>query len=302
MVKVPPYLQKGDTIGIVCPAGYMPLEKVQSCLDALHEWGYNVIPGATVGPTSSNYFSGSDAERLEDFQRMLDDDSVKAILCGRGGYGVTRIIDQIDFKQFKQQPKWIIGFSDITVLHAHIYSNHKISTMHAPMAGAFNDPEKNNRFLLSLRDALEGKKIIYHEAAHRLNSKGEAVGELVGGNLALVSHCIGTSSEFKTKGKILFLEDTGEYLYNIDRMLLQLKRAKKFDKLGGLIVGGFTDSKDTERPFGKTVEEIIKEAVNEYDFPVCFGFPVSHEKENLALKVGVGYKLKVGKTRVSLEE
>ena len=120
MVKVPPYLQKGDTIGIVCPAGYMPLEKVQSCLDALHEWGYNVILGATVGSTSSNYFSGSDAERLEDFQRMLDDDSVKAILCGRGGYGVTRIIDQIDFKQFKQQPKWIIGFSDITVLHAHI--------------------------------------------------------------------------------------------------------------------------------------------------------------------------------------
>jgi muramoyltetrapeptide carboxypeptidase len=302
MVKTPPYLEKGDTIGIVCPAGYMSMERVQACISTLHEWGYNVITGSTVGSTSDNYFSGTDQERLDDFQRLLDDDAVKAVLCARGGYGMSRIIDKIDFTKFKQQPKWIIGFSDITILHAHIFFNYKIATLHAPMAGAFNDPEKGNRFLLSLQHTLEGKKIYYHEASHRFNRKGEAVGELIGGNLALLAHCIGTASDFKTKGRILFLEDTGEFLYSIDRMLYQLKRAGKFDKLAGLIVGGFTNNKDTDRPFGKTVEEIIKEAVQEYDFPVCFGFPVSHEKENLALKIGVGYKLKVAKTKVSLEE
>ena len=302
MVKTPPYLEKGDTIGVVCPAGYMAAERAQACIATLDEWGYNVIAGATLGSASENYFSGTDEERLEDFQRMLDDDSVKAILCGRGGYGTSRIIDKIDFTKFKDRPKWIIGFSDITILQMHIFSNYKISTMHAPMAGAFNDPERGNRFLLSLRHVMEGKRIIYHEAAHRFNRRGEAVGELIGGNLALLAHCIGTPSDFKTKGRILFLEDTGEYLYNIDRMLYQLKRAGKFDKLAGLIIGGFTNSRDTERPFGRTIEEIIKEVVREYDFPVCFDFPVSHEKENLALKIGVGYKLKVGKTRVSLGE
>jgi muramoyltetrapeptide carboxypeptidase len=302
MVKTPPYLEKGDTIGIVCPAGYMSMERVQSCINTLHEWGYNVITGSTVGSTSENYFSGTDDERLADFQRMLDDDAVKAVLCGRGGYGMSRIIDKIDFSKFKERPKWVIGFSDITILHQHIFFNYKIATLHAPMAGAFNDPDKNTRFLQSLQHAIEGKKIHYQEPAHRFNRKGEAVGELIGGNLALLAHCIGTPSDFKTKGRILFLEDTGEYLYSTDRMLYQLKRAGKFDKLAGLIVGGFTSNKDTDRPFGKTVEEIIQEAIREYDFPVCFGFPVSHEKENLALKIGVGYKLKVAKTKVTLEE
>lgn len=302
MITTPPYLQPGNTIGITCPAGFMTKEKAQVCIDTLQSWGYNVIAGKMLGSNSQNYFSGTDEERLNEFQQMLDDSTIKAILCGRGGYGVGRIIEQLDFKSFKKNPKWIIGFSDITILHSHIYSNYKISTLHAPMAGAFNEGGAEGEYVLSLKNALEGKKIKYECAVHEFNKKGEAIGELVGGNLALLAHCVGTSSDIKTKGKILFIEDVGEYLYNVDRMLYQLKRSGKLDKLAGLIIGGFTESKDTERPFGKTVEEIIKEIIAEYNYPVCFNFPVSHGKENLALKTGIGYKLKVGKNKVTLEE
>lgn len=302
MIKIPPYLQKGDTIGIVCPAGFIMAEKVQTCVDTLLQWGYLVKLGKTVGGDSTTYFSGTDEERLIDFQLMLDDDEVKVVLCGRGGYGMGRIIDKIDFKKFKKQPKWIIGYSDITVLHSHLYSNYYISSLHSPMAGAFNDEGYKNEFVLSLKNALEGKKIKYSCTPHEFNKKGEAVGELVGGNLALLSHLVGTDSDLKTKGKILFIEDVGEQLYNIDRMMHQLKRSGKLAKLAGLIVGGFTDTQNTERPFGKTAYEIINELINEYDYPVCFDFPVSHSDRNYALKVGVGYKLKVTKSKVTLEE
>jgi muramoyltetrapeptide carboxypeptidase len=302
MIKLPSYLKPGDTIGITCPAGYMAAEKAQTCIETLTQWGYKIKVGATLGSTSTTYFSGTDEERLNDFQQLLDDDTVKAILCGRGGYGVTRIIEQINFKAFKKNPKWIIGFSDITVLHSHIYSNYKIASLHAPMAAAFNNGAFNNVYVQSLRHALEGKKIKYELPAHDFNVKGAAIGELVGGNLSLLAHSIGTASDIKTRGRILFLEDVGEYLYSTDRMMQQLIRSGKLEKLAGLIVGGFTDTKDTERPFGKTVYEIIKDAVASYNYPVCYNFPVSHEKENYALKVGVGYKLKVGKTKVLLEE
>lgn len=302
MIKIPPYLLKDDTIGLVCPAGYMTLENVQACINELQGWGYIVKTGKTIGGDSTTYFSGTDEERLADFQQMLDDDEVKAVLCARGGYGMTHIIDRIDFKKFKKQPKWIIGYSDITVLHCHLYSNYYISSLHAPMAGAFNEEPLKNEYVLSLKNAIEGKKIKYQCPVHEFNQKGEAIGELVGGNLALLAHLVGTDSDIKTRGRILFIEDIGEYLYNIDRMLYQLKRSGKLSKLAGLIIGGFTDMKDTERPFGKTAHEIIRDIVKEYDYPVCFGFPVSHEKENYALKIGVGYKLKVTKSRVTLEE
>lgn len=300
MVKTPPYLKKGDTIGIVCPAGYMPPEKMDNCIRILQEWGFQVQLGATARSNSENYFSGTDQERLQDLQSMLDDERIQAILFGRGGYGTVRILDQLDFSRFKRDPKWLIGFSDITILHLHVYAKYKIATMHAPMANAFNDEEPKNKFLLSLRKALEGKHISYHSPAHLFNRKGEAVGELVGGNLALIANAIGTDSDIKTKGRILFIEDIGEYLYNIDRMLHQLKRAGKFEKLAGLIVGSFTDNKDTERPFGISAEMIIKEIVAGYSFPVCYGFPVGHARENVALKIGEGYKLKVGKTGARL--
>jgi len=302
MIKTPPYLQKGDTIGLVCPAGSMPVEKISECIRVLNEdWGFTTKVGITIGQ-QYHYFSGTDEERLEDFQHMLDDDNVKAILCARGGYGLSRIIDKIDFTNFKTNPKWIIGFSDVTILHSHIYRNYNISTLHAPMANAFNEEGYKNEFVQSLRHILEGKKIKYQCKQHEFNKKGDGIGELVGGNLALLAHLIGTDSDLKTKGRILFIEDVGEYLYNIDRMMYQLKRSGKLDKLAGLIIGGFTDMKDTERPFGQTVHEIIRDAVAEYDYPVCFDFPVSHGKENYALKIGVGYKLKVGKNKVILEE
>ena len=303
MIKTPPYLQKGDTIGLVCPAGYMSREKTAECIRVLQEeWGYAVKIGKTVGSDSATYFSGTDEERLADFQQMLDDDEVQAVLCARGGYGTSRIIDAVSFKKFKKQPKWLIGFSDITLLHSHIYSNYYISTLHAPMAAAFNDGGYINRFVQSLRNALEGKKAKYECEAHELNRKGEAVGEVVGGNLALLVHGIGTESDLKTRGRILVIEDIGEYLYSIDRMFYQLKRSGKLKNLAGLVIGGFTDMKDTDRPFGKSVEQIIHDVVAEYDYPLCFGFPLSHGKENYALKIGVGYKLKVGKSRVVLEE
>lgn len=278
------------------------MEKISECIRVINEdWGFTTKVGTTIGQ-QYHYFSGTDEERIEDFQHMLDDENVKAILCARGGYGISRIIDKLDFTRFKEIPKWIIGFSDVTVLHSHIYRNYYISTLHAPMANAFNEDGFKNEYVQSLRHALGGKKIKYQVKHHEFNRKGEAIGELVGGNLALLTHLVGTDSDVKTKGRILFIEDVGEYLYNIDRMMYQLKRSGKLDKLAGLIVGGFTDMKDTERPFGQTAYEIIRDAVAEYDYPVCFDFPVSHEKVNYALKIGVGYKLKVGKNKVILEE
>jgi muramoyltetrapeptide carboxypeptidase len=302
MTKIPPYLQKGDTIGICCPSGYMPQEKAQTCIDTLEEWGYHVKKGKTLESNSPNYFSGKDKERLEDIQDLLNDTEIKAVLCARGGYGIGRIIEQISFKEFKKKPKWIIGFSDVTILHSHIYSNFHIASMHAPMAAAFSPGDSGNEFIQSFRNLLEGGKAKYQCEAHPLNRKGEAVGELIGGNLTLLAHMTGTSSESRTRGKILLLEDVGEYLYNTDRMLYQLKRNGRLSKLAGLIIGGFTQNKDTDRPFGKSVYEIIHDIVKEFDYPVCFGFPVGHEKENYALKLGLGHKLKIGKSRISLEE
>lgn len=301
-ITIPPFLQKGDTIGIVAPAGFMPVEKMQTCIETLDSWGYNVQLGETTHSSSQNYFSGTDEERLNDLQQMLDDRNIKAILCARGGYGMSRIVDRINFKKFRKHPKWIIGFSDITVLHSHIIANYKIASFHAPMAAAFNDGEFDNPYILSLKNALEGKPTHYECEPHAFNKTGEVKGQLVGGNLSLLSHLVGTKSDIKTKNKILFLEDVGEYLYNVDRLLVQLKRSGKFDKLAGLIIGGFTDSKDTERPFGKAVYDIIYEQVGDYDFPICFGFPVSHGKENYALKVGAKYNLQIQSDKVILWE
>lgn len=302
MITTPPYLQKGDTIGIVCPAGYMAAEKAQTCIHTLQEWGYRVKVGNTVGGPSTTYFSGTDEERLNDLQQMLDDRSIKAILFGRGGYGTGRIIDRLSFKQFKKHPKWIIGYSDITVLHSHLYRKYEISSLHSPMAGAFNDEGFKNEFVLSLKDALEGKKATYNVDGYAKNREGAATGELVGGNLSLLAHLTGTESDSKTKGRILFVEDVGEQLYNIDRMMHQLKRSGKLSKLAGLIFGGFTELKDTERPFGKTIYEILEEIVQEYDYPVCYDFPVSHSDRNYALKIGVEYSLTVKTNGVELKE
>ncbi len=302
MTKTPPYLKKGDTIAITCPAGYMPREKAETCIETIQQWGFEVMVGKTLGSKSKNYFSGNDETRLNELQAMLDDERIKAILCGRGGYGISRIIDQLDFTHFKKNPKWIIGFSDITLLHAHINRNFKIATLHAPMAAAFNNGENKNVFIDSLHKALVGKKAKYACKADPFNKLGEAKGELIGGNLTLITHLIGTKSDINTKNKILFIEDIGELIYSTDRMLHQLKRSGKLTNLSGLIVGGFTDVKDTERPFGKKVKELIKDILQDYDYPVCFDFPVGHKKENYALKIGGDFQLKITNTKVLLSE
>ncbi len=298
----PPYLKKGDTIAITCPAGYMPKEKAQACIHALQQWGFNVMTGKTLGSSSTNYFSGTDEDRCDELQALLDEKSIHAILCGRGGYGMGRIIDKLDFKKFKRHPKWIIGFSDITVLHCHLNKRLNIASIHAPMAAAFNDNGHNDEYVQSLYKVITGKKTKYSCHTHLFNKQGSVQGELAGGNLALITHLIGTASELDTRNKILFLEDIGEQLYNIDRMLYQLKRSGKLKNLAGLIFGGFTDVKDTERPFGKNVDEILKDIVEDYNFPVCYHFPVSHNKENYALKIGGYYELNIGKNKVQLSE
>ncbi|MDQ6843015.1 MAG: LD-carboxypeptidase [Bacteroidota bacterium] len=301
MITIPPYLKPGDTIGILCPSGYMPYEKAATAIETLKEWGFRIIEGKTLG-NQFNYFSGTDRERLDDLQQMMDDDSIQAIFCARGGYGLGRIIDSLNFKKFRRRPKWIIGFSDITILQCHLFSNYKIATLHAPMAAAFNNDESKNKFILSLHDALIGRKAMYSTPGNQYNQKGKTAGVLVGGNLSLLAHICGTSSDINTEKKILFIEDVGEYIYNIDRMLYQLKRCGKLNDLAGLLVGKFTDMKDTSIPFGQTTLEVIKDILKEFDYPVCFEFPVSHGRENFAMKIGAKYELSVSTGLVELEE
>lgn len=301
MIKNPRHLQKNDTIAIVCPSGYMPFERMNMCIEVLQQWGFKVRLGKTAG-NQFHYFSGMDEERLADLQQMLDDKEVSAILCGRGGYGLSRIIDKLDFKQFKKHPKWIIGYSDITLLHAHLFSKIEVASLHSPMAGAFNDEGFKTEYVHSLQKALTGKKYNYSCAVQELNKPGKATGILVGGNLAMVTHTIGSSSEIDTKNKILFLEDVGEYLYKIDRMMLQLKRAGKLDQLAGIIFGSFSELKDTTIPFGSDVYSILYEKVKEYQYPVCFDFPVGHTEKNYALKHGAPHQLIVASKKVSLKE
>ncbi|MBX2930315.1 MAG: LD-carboxypeptidase [Chitinophagaceae bacterium] len=302
MIIIPPYLKKGNTLGLLCPAGYMPIKKATTCIQTLESWGFNVVIGKTLQGKQKNYFSGTDKERLDDFQTMLNDENIKAILCARGGYGVSRIIDDINFSKFKKNPKWIIGFSDITVFHAHINRQYKIATLHSSMAAAFNDEGFKNEYILSIKKALTGANNTYTCNAHQLNHLGTATGELIGGNLALIAHLIGSKSAYQTANKILFIEDVGEYLYNIDRMFVQLKRAGMLNNLKGLIIGKFAELKDTTSPFGATVYNIIHHHVKDYHYPICYDFPVGHVTENVALKVGVEHTLTVQKNKVTLKE
>lgn len=299
-MKSPAYLVPGDKIAIVCPAGYLPAAKATACINILKKWGYEVVKGKTLGGKSKNYFSGTEEERLVDLQAQLDNPKIKAILCGRGGYGTTHLLDKVDWKKFKKNPKWIIGFSDITILHTYLHEQLGIASIHGPMANAFNEDNGINRYTLSLKDTLEGKPTHYNCAPHQFNNNGKGKAAIVGGNLSLLAHAIGTNADLNTKGKILFIEDIGEQLYNVERMLLQLKRAGKLDKLKGLIIGGFTQNKDTERSFGKNIFQLIHDIIKEYTFPVCFGFPISHEKENVAIAYGSQYRLEVTDDHVTL--
>ncbi len=288
MIK-PKYLKSSDKIAIVAPAGKVDQLVVGFAKEKLESWGLSVVLGANV---SKDYFqyAGTDEERLSDFQRALDDENIKAIFCARGGYGLIRIVDQLDFTKFQTNPKWIIGFSDITVLHSFIQTNFGIETLHAPMADGLKDDVSAE----TLRQALFHENLNYELPRYPLSKKGKTNGEIIGGNLAILCSLIGSDSDIDTKDKILFIEDIGENLYRLDRMMWTLKRAGKLDQLAGLIVGDFNDMKDNDNPFGKTAYEIIADAVEEYNYPVCFGFPAGHEKENKALIFGRQVNLSVG--------
>jgi muramoyltetrapeptide carboxypeptidase len=302
MTIQPAPLRPGEIVGIMCPAGYMTKERTDDCVERLRDWGYGSVLGKTLYSASTNYFSGTDEERAADLQAMLDDDSIRTILFGRGGYGMSRIVDRLDFTRFLKNPKWIAGYSDITVLLAHLYTKYGIASLHSPMAGAFQDFPADNIYLPSVRDMITGITMNYSVDTDSRNVPGEAVGTLLGGNLALFTHLIGTESFPDTAGAILFLEDVGEQLYNIDRMLRQLQRGGHLDKLSGLIFGGFTECKDTDRPFGQDVSEILQAIVRNYSFPVCYDFPVSHTGKNYALKYGVRCRLEVNQEGVRLQE
>ena len=295
----PKFLKAGAVIGITCPSGYISFDRVGYCIKLLEEHGFKVKLGNTIG-TEHFYFSGTDAQRLADLQAMLDDPTIDAILMGRGGYGMSRLVDALDYTTFIKHPKWLCGFSDITILHNHIQANYGIATLHSPMCGHFKPDTANEPFLQTFFDALTGNTLNYGTLPAQYNRHGEAQGILTGGNLALLAHAIGSASEVDTAGKILFIEDVGEYLYNIDRMMLQLKRAGKLDHLVGLIFGGFTDLQDTQRPFGQSVVEILWDKVKEYQYPVCFHFPCGHQEINYTLKMGARHSLQVNENGGSL--
>jgi muramoyltetrapeptide carboxypeptidase len=256
-----------------------------------------VILGDTVH-ASHHQFAGDDNLRSRDMQRFLDDPSVKAVFAARGGYGTIRIIDDLDFTAFAREPKWLIGFSDITVLHSHIFANYQIESIHGQMPISIPDGTKPS--LESLRKVLFGENITYQYDTVHVNRSGEAEGVLIGGNLTLLVMMAGSSSEIDYSDKILFIEDVGEYLYSIDRMMWNLKRAGHLSKLKGLVVGGFTELKDNEIPFGQTAEQIIADSVKEYDYPVCFNFPAGHISDNHALIFGKKVKLLVDNQSVTL--
>lgn len=256
----------------------------------LKAWGLDVVIGETVN-ASYHQFAGDDELRAKDMQRFIDDDNIKAIIAARGGYGTVRIVDKIDFSRFAANPKWIVGFSDITVLHAHLFANYKAQTIHGQMP--VNIPDASKYSLDTLRKALFGEELGYKFNSNGLNRKGEASGLVIGGNLSLLVAILGSVSDYNYDGKILFIEDVGEYLYSVDRMIRAMDRAGKLKNLAGLIVGGFTDLKDNDIPFGQTVPEIIMEVVKNYNYPVCFDFPAGHIPDNQSLIFGKLFNLSV---------
>jgi muramoyltetrapeptide carboxypeptidase len=289
-----PYLKKGDKIAITCPAKKLP-HPMTDAVALLQSWGLEVVLGDTVS-ASYHQFAGDDDLRARDLQRFIDDDSIKAIIAARGGYGVIRMIDRVDFSRFAQHPKWLVGFSDITVLHTHLFAGYQAQTIHGQMP--INIPDASVRSLDTLRKALFGETLSYEFVSHGLNRSGNSNGILIGGNLSLLVAISGSVSDIDYSGKILFIEDVGEYLYAIDRMLRNLKRAGKLANLAGLIVGGFTDIKDNDIPFGQTVPEIVMDIVKEYNYPVCFDFPAGHIPDNCSLIFGRPADLSVQEQQV----
>ena len=292
----PKFLQKNDTIAIVATARKITLEEITPAINLLKQWGLKVVIGNSIG-LEEHQFAGSDHERTADLQKMLDDTAVKAIWFARGGYGTVRIIDNLDFTQFKKNPKWLIGYSDITVIHNHVHT-FGIATVHATMPLDITNITKEA--IQSLKNSLFGNAISYEIPTSNLHKSGAAEGILVGGNLSILYSLLGSSSSLNTNGKILFIEDLDEYLYHIDRMLQNLKRNGYFDHLKGLIVGSMTKMHDNAIPFGKSAHEIIFDAVSPFNFPVVFDFPAGHIDDNRALIFGEKIVLNVNDSKTFL--
>ncbi len=286
----PPYLQKGDTIAIAATARKVSLAEMQPAIDVFEGWGLKVLLHPLLFETD-HQFAGNDDTRTKVFQELLDNPTVKAIICARGGYGTVRIIDKINFSHYHTNPKWVIGYSDVTVLHSHIFTHHQIATIHAPMPISMQAHNINEQSIESLRKTLFGETPAYTFKAHSFNRPGKAQGKLIGGNLSVLFSVLGSDSDIDTSKCILFLEDLDEYLYHIDRMMMNLKRAGKLKNLAGLVIGDMSDMRDNTIPFGKSALEIIREHVADYDYPVVYGFGAGHEPLNLAMIFGETYNL-----------
>jgi len=295
MIKQPAYLKKGDKVAIVCPAKKLK-KPIGYAISLLKDWGLDVVLGKSVD-AEYHQFAGDDALRAEDMQSFLDDKDIKAIIAGRGGYGTIRIIDALDFTLFNESPKWIVGFSDITVLLSHLMAVSQTQSIHGQMPGTFEDATPES--LESLRKALFGEEISYTYNSDFPNRPGKTEGVLIGGNLSLLIAVEGSVSEMDYDDKILFLEDVGEYEYGIDRMLRILKRSGKLAKIRGLIIGAFNEIKPEFIPFGQSAEEVIWEIVKEYDYPVAFNFPTGHIDDNRALVLGSNVVIDIADTTVN---
>lgn len=293
----PKFLQAGDVIGIFAPARKISEAEVLPAIKMIEEAGFRVklAPGLFA---SDRQFAGEDASRAADLQSLINDPQVRAILCARGGYGTVRIIEHIDWRRLSLDPKWVIGYSDVTVLHSHIQRHLFMQTIHGPMPVNFTQ-EGNGQALQSLWELLSGKMQQYRISPHSLNRAGDTEGMLCGGNLSVLYSLLGSPSDLEPDGKILFLEDLDEYLYHIDRMMMNLKRNRWFERISGLLVGGLTDMNDNAVPFGRSAEEIVREAVEPYRFPVAFGFPAGHQPDNRAMLMGGFLRMRVGGTEAA---
>ena len=295
-MKIPPSLQKGDTIAIVSTARKNIDDNLKPAIDLLHSWGLEVVIGKTIG-LDNNQLAGTDAERAADFQQQLDNPNIKAIWCVRGGYGTVRMIDLLDFTKFKQSPKWIVGFSDVTVIHSYI-NNLNIATIHGAMPITVGKASVES--IESLRKSLFGESLNYEIPFDAANRLGNAKGEIVGGNLSILYSLMGSNAQIDCKGKILFIEDLDEYLYHIDRMMMSLKRCGCFDGLNGLIVGTMTKMKDNDIPWGKNANQIIEDVTKGYSFPILYNFPAGHFRDNRALIFGKQVSLELNATTSKL--
>lgn len=291
----PPKLKPGDKIGIVAPARKIELNEISFAIEVFEGWGLKVELGKNIFKTN-HQFAGTEEQRAEDFQEMLDNPEIKAILCARGGYGTIKIIKHLSFEKLLKNPKWIVGYSDITVMHAYLNHNLGMKSIHGIMPFNIQKENKECDSVISLKDTLFGNSKNICIQSHEYNKQGTKNGILVGGNLSVLYSISGTKYDLDYSDKILVIEDLDEYLYHIDRMMMNLKYGGKLEKLKGLIVGGMTDMHDNKVEFGKTAYEIIRDAVQEYNYPVCFDFPVGHQDKNLALILGSEFNLLVSKS------